>query len=85
MFYEFKKIIGMGFVFLEERMKIDHVIRESKNKNDDSPLIELNSNFEFASIYECKLISKIVKFSKIDLNSNFESADIESIPKVAEF
>jgi hypothetical protein len=74
----------MGFVFFEGKIKIDYVIRKSKDKNNDSPLIKLNSRFEFANIYECKLILKIVKFSKINLNSNFESADIESIPKVVE-
>jgi hypothetical protein len=70
----------MGFVFLEERMKINYVIRE----DNDSPLIELISNFEFTNMCECKLILKIVEFSKINLNSNFESADIKSIPKIAE-
>jgi hypothetical protein len=30
-------------------------------------------------IYEYRLISKIIKFSKVDLNSNFESKDVESI------
>jgi hypothetical protein len=65
-------------------MKVDHVIRENEDKDDDSPLIKLISNFEFASICEYKLISKIVESSKIDLNSSFEFADIESIPKVVE-
>jgi hypothetical protein len=48
----FKKIIRLRFASLEEKMKIDHVIREDKNKNedDDSPLIKLNSNFEFTNI-----------------------------------
>jgi hypothetical protein len=74
----------MGFVIFEERMKIDHVIREDEDEDDDSSLIDLNSNFEFASIWEYKLISKIVKFSKIDLSSNFEFADVESISKIVE-
>jgi hypothetical protein len=74
----------MEFVFFEEIMKVDHVIHKNKDKNDDSPLIKLNSKFEIANICECKLISKIVKFSKINLNSNFESADIKSISKIVE-
>jgi hypothetical protein len=61
------------------------VIRENKNENDDSSLIKLNSKFEFANICECKLILKIVEFSKVNLNPNFESGDIESIPKIVEF
>jgi hypothetical protein len=31
----FKKIIGMGFVSLEEKMKIDHMIRENEDENND--------------------------------------------------
>jgi hypothetical protein len=58
------------------------VIRENKSEDNDLSLIELNSNFEFASICEYKLISKIVEFSKVDLNLNFEFIDIESIPKI---
>jgi hypothetical protein len=77
----------MRFVFFEKRMKVDYVIRESESESegDDSPLIKLNSNFEFASICECKLISKVVKFSKINLISNFEFVDVKSIPKIVEF
>jgi hypothetical protein len=60
------------------------VIREGEGEGEGSPLVELNSNFEFASICECKLISKVIESSKVDLNSNFEPADIESIPKVVE-
>jgi hypothetical protein len=73
----------MGFVFFEERIKIDYVIR--KNRNNNSLLIKLNSNFEFTNIYKCRLISKIVEFSKIDMSSDFEFRNIESIPKIVEF
>ena len=31
-------------------MEVDHVIRENKDEDNDSPLIKLNSNFEFANI-----------------------------------
>jgi hypothetical protein len=31
-------------------MKIDHVIRENKDENNDLSLIKLISNFEFANI-----------------------------------
>jgi hypothetical protein len=55
------------------------VIRENKGEGDSSPLIELNSQFEFTSM---QWIPKIIESSKIDLNSNFESEDIELIPKV---
>jgi hypothetical protein len=75
----------MGFVFLEGRMKVDHVIRKGEGEGDSSPLIKLNSKFEIASMCEYKLISKVVEFSKVDLNSSFEFVDVESIPKVAEF
>ena len=46
-------------------MKIDHVTREDKDENEDndSPLIELNSKFEFASI---QWIPKVVEYSKVD-------------------
>jgi hypothetical protein len=74
----------MGFVFLEERIKIGHVICENENEDGGLSLIELNSKFEIASICECKLISKIVKFSKVNLNSSFEFADVGSIPKIVE-
>jgi hypothetical protein len=45
-----KKIIRLGFAFFEERMKIDHVIRENEDENNDSSLIKLNSKFEIANI-----------------------------------
>jgi hypothetical protein len=32
------------------RTKVDYVIREDEDEDDDSPLIELNSNFEFANM-----------------------------------
>jgi hypothetical protein len=53
----------MGFAFLEGKMKIDHVIREDEGEDDNSPLVELNSNFEFASM---QWIPKIVEYSKVD-------------------
>jgi hypothetical protein len=76
----------MGFVSFEKKIKVDHVIREgeSEDESNDSPLVELNSKFEFASICECKLISKVVESSKVDLSSNFEPAGVKSIPKVVE-
>jgi hypothetical protein len=55
----------LEFASLEERMKVDHVIREGENEdeNEDSPLIKLNSKFEIASM---QWIPKIVECSKID-------------------
>jgi hypothetical protein len=46
-------------------MKVDHVIRggEDEGKDDDSPLIELNSKFEIASM---QWIPKVVECSKVD-------------------
>jgi hypothetical protein len=46
-------------------MKIDHVIRENKNEdeNDGSPLVKLNSKFEIANI---QWIPKVVECSKVD-------------------
>jgi hypothetical protein len=41
--------------------KVDHVIREGEG--DGSPLVELNSKFEFASM---QWIPKIVECSKVD-------------------
>jgi hypothetical protein len=38
--------------------KVDHVIRENESESDGSPLIELNSQFEFASM---QWIPKIVE------------------------
>jgi hypothetical protein len=40
----------LGFVFFEERMKVDYVIREGDAEGDDLPLVKLNSKFEFASM-----------------------------------
>jgi hypothetical protein len=62
-FYIFKKIIRLGFAFFERRMKVDYVIRENKGEDDNSPLVELNSKFEFASM---QWIPKVVECSKID-------------------
>jgi hypothetical protein len=55
----------MGFAFLEGRMKVDHVIREDEGEGEDdsSPLVELNSRFEFASM---QWIPKVVEYSKVD-------------------
>jgi hypothetical protein len=67
--------------------KVDHVIRESedKDKNDDSPYVKLNLKFWiYEYSYQYRLISKIVKSSKIDMNSDFEPGDIKSIPKIVE-
>jgi hypothetical protein len=58
-FCVFKKIIRLGFASLEGRMKVGHVIREGEG----SPLVELNSKFEFASM---QWIPKVVECSKVD-------------------
>jgi hypothetical protein len=48
----------MEFAFFERRIKIDHVIRESEDEDDNSSLIKLNSRFEFASM---QWIPKVVE------------------------
>jgi hypothetical protein len=89
-FYVFKKIIRLGFAFLEGKIKVGHVIRE--DKGDDSPLIELNSNFEFANM---RWIPKIVEYSKVDEFKNYNAfedwlafelriTNVKSISKVVE-
>jgi hypothetical protein len=47
----------------EKKIKIDHVIREDEGEDNNSPLIKLNSRFEFANI---QWIPKIVECSKIN-------------------
>jgi hypothetical protein len=44
-------------------MKVDHVIRENESEDDNSPLVELNSKFEFANM---QWIPKIVEYSKVN-------------------
>jgi hypothetical protein len=46
------------------------VICEGEGEDDGSPLVELNSHFEFASM---QWIPKVVECSKVDLNSNLRA------------
>jgi hypothetical protein len=43
--------------------KVDYVIREGEGESDGSPLVELNSQFEFAST---EWIPKVVECLKVD-------------------
>jgi hypothetical protein len=51
-------------------LKVGHVICEGEGEDDGSPLVELNSHFEFASM---QWIPKVVECSKVDLNSNLRA------------
>jgi hypothetical protein len=62
-FCVFKKIIRLGFASFEGKRKVGHVIREGEGEDDNLPLVELNSRFEFASM---QWIPKVVECSKVD-------------------
>jgi hypothetical protein len=53
----------MGFASFEGKIKVDHVIRENKDEDNNSPLIKLNSRFSFANM---QWIPKVVEYSKVD-------------------